>query len=348
MFDFHGVGGTAAGEEAHSGLSATSDADGFLVVYPQGLSDPDFGLHWNFLQAPNPEPNDVAFVNTLLDSLEASLCIDPFRVFSTGFSNGAAMSVRLACSLSNRIAAVAPVSGAYYPPDILSLNPAETCEDVAAVPILAFHGTADTTNPFAGGVGYGGLSSALLTRAADVERRVTDATTGERGRQESQVAADVRLIEYGSCRDGSVVQLYAVDGGYHAWPGPGAPGPDQEIDANDLIWAFILCAPGVPPVFSRRDRDSQRAARQGLDNVRNHYGLMASTEWRLPAAAGRRLVRAPEAGRGGVSAGSVRCSRTASAARARAAPSAAASAARRAGDWGLRGRFDSPTSAAHF
>ena len=36
------------------------------------------------------------------------------------------------------------------------------------------------------------------------------------GREESNATANVRFIEYSSCTDGAVVQLYAVDGGGHS------------------------------------------------------------------------------------------------------------------------------------
>jgi len=37
--------------------------------------------------------------------------IDPKRVYVTGISNGAIMSYRLACELSSKITAIAPVDG---------------------------------------------------------------------------------------------------------------------------------------------------------------------------------------------------------------------------------------------
>jgi hypothetical protein len=53
----------------------------------------------------------------------------------------------------------------------------------------------------------------------------------------------VRLIEYSSCADGTLVQLYAIDGGGHTWPGsfdvPGLGYTTQQIDATDLIWDFF-------------------------------------------------------------------------------------------------------------
>jgi hypothetical protein len=194
-------------------------------------------------------------MTSVLDALEAQLCIDQNSVFSTGMSNGAIMSVRLACSLSSRIAAIAPVAGAYYPPDALNINPAEMCPDKRPVPMIAFHGTADTVVPFNGGLG--GMSGTTnfrlpLDTTMPVENVMGDWSTHNgcaSGRQESQVSTEVRLVQYTACTSGAVVQLYAVDGGGHTWPGaidvPRLGYTTHQISATDLIWAFFAAHPFV-------------------------------------------------------------------------------------------------------
>ena len=122
---------------------------------PQGLGTtltPE--PHWNFttLGPLGPgAPDDVAFIDDLLNAVEAELCIDSARVFSTGFSVGAGLSVRLACDLSDRIAAIAPVSGVYFPPFNPRRIPEPGCLSTRPVPVIAFHGTADPGVPFEGG-----------------------------------------------------------------------------------------------------------------------------------------------------------------------------------------------------
>ncbi len=61
------------------------------------------------LTAANP---DIAFVDALIDEIGAELCIDLARVYAAGWSSGGQASSALACSLDERIAAVAPVAGA--------------------------------------------------------------------------------------------------------------------------------------------------------------------------------------------------------------------------------------------
>ena len=253
----------AATQEVYSGMSSKADANGFIVVYPQGIATPGINFtHFNAFQLAGPEPDDVAFASAMLDALTVQLCVDQTRVFSTGFSNGGLMSVRLACSLSARIAAIAPVAGAYYPPLALDLNPGENCPDTTPRPVIAFHGTADTTYPYSGGPG--GNSEFTLTfrlplddntPAQDVISDWSAHNGCTSGRQESQVGTEVRLIKYDSCVGDATVELYAVDGGGHTWPGasdvPELGYTTHQISATDLMWTFFMAHPLVQgPVSS--------------------------------------------------------------------------------------------------
>ena len=134
---FHGYGGGFWDLESAAGLSDAADAHGFVVAYPQGVGE---GPTWD-LQG----DSDTAFVIALIDELVASQCIDPTRVFATGFSMGGGMTNVLACRLADRFAAVAPVAA----------NHGETwggtCAPSRPVPIMAFHGTLDTFLPYEGG-----------------------------------------------------------------------------------------------------------------------------------------------------------------------------------------------------
>jgi len=256
VLNFHGAGSSPVAQEVYSGFSARADAENFIVAYPQGVTTANLAFtHFNAWQLGSPEPDDVAFADTLIDTLESALCIDTTHVFSTGISMGAIMSTRLACSLSNRIAAIAPVSGAYYPPNITFLNPAESCPGPRPVPLLAFHGTADTTIPFNGGPGLNGVLFRLPIDNTTPDEDVLSDWAAHDGcagsRQESPVDTEIRLITYGSCPGGAVVQLYAVDGGGHTWPGsfdlPSLGYTTHQIIATDLIWAFFAAHPFAAP-----------------------------------------------------------------------------------------------------
>ncbi len=107
--------------------------------------------------------NDTAFTSQILDALEAQLCLDSSRIFATGKSDGGGfVGDVLACdaTLSRRVAAFAPVSGAFYAPN--NTNNGAGCDPYTVVnacnnsrdniPMIEFHGGNDTVIPYVGGV----------------------------------------------------------------------------------------------------------------------------------------------------------------------------------------------------
>lgn len=107
---------------------------------------------------PNVTTDDLAFTSAILDELEEQYCIDVNRIYATGKSQGGGFVGVLACDsdMSTRIAAFSPVSGAFYQPDFESVCDANTvdieCDPGRSnVPILDFHGLADTTISYYGG-----------------------------------------------------------------------------------------------------------------------------------------------------------------------------------------------------
>ena len=98
--------------------------------------------------ADTPNPNDVddvKFTRALLDDLPKVVTADSKRVYATGISNGGILCYRLASELSDRVAAIAPVSG--------TMGMA-SCHPQRPVSVMHFHGTDDRFVPFNGGKGY--------------------------------------------------------------------------------------------------------------------------------------------------------------------------------------------------
>lgn len=73
-----------------------------IFVAPQGIDNA-----W-----PNTNGRDVTFVDDILRTVEAALCIDTTQRFSTGFSYGGGMSNALACARADVFRAVAVLNGA--------------------------------------------------------------------------------------------------------------------------------------------------------------------------------------------------------------------------------------------
>lgn len=236
---FHGGGGSAKQlEEDSSKMNPVADREGFLAVYPNGSG---VIKTWNggicCGRAVEDNVDDVAFVAALLDHLESKMCTDKRRIFATGMSNGGILSHRLACELSSRIAAVAPVAG--------TIGVSE-CKPTRAVPILHVHGSLDGHVPPQGGEGCGPSKTSFVSVPATMEgwRQRNGCGTETTSYLEQ---GDGKCAAYAGCR--APVVLCTIEGGGHSWPGgePKAGVADCPADgaqsstffASEAIWKFF-------------------------------------------------------------------------------------------------------------
>jgi polyhydroxybutyrate depolymerase len=97
----------ASALEAMTGLDSVAARRGFIVAYPSALNAQKWQLN------DHDGDDDVNHVRRLIDELDSTTCADADRVYLTGFSNGASFAFRAGCDLVDKVAAIAPVSGAY-------------------------------------------------------------------------------------------------------------------------------------------------------------------------------------------------------------------------------------------
>jgi polyhydroxybutyrate depolymerase len=262
VFDLHGSGRNGRQQALRSGLTALADRHGFLLANPNGgIADPDSPtdkFYWHVpgvplsdsVQMPANAPDDVQFFRDAIRQLEQAACVDPRRIYVTGFSGGGRMASALACELSDRIAATAPVSGLragvpragdFKAPDT------KTCEPHRAISIITFHGVHDPTNRFDGdGEPRWGYSvHAALERWGYID--------GCQGNpSEQMVSPHVTKVTYQGCRQTAELILYRTDapvehGGGHIWPHSSTSAQEStlaaeqvdQLDASALIWEFF-------------------------------------------------------------------------------------------------------------
>jgi len=214
VLDLHGSGGTAANQARTSRFEILAAREGFVVATLQAE-----GSLWN-VPVRNGRPDDVAYVSDAIDQVSARACIDPARVYATGFSGGARMSSLLACRLNSRIAAIAPMAGLRWP---------GPCEG-RAVPVLTLHGLADPQNTYEGHA---------IGRGAEWVESVPEALAG--WARHNHCAPDVifedppgplSTLRYQGCADGAEVRLIRIDDFPHDWA-------RDEIDATAAMWEFF-------------------------------------------------------------------------------------------------------------
>jgi polyhydroxybutyrate depolymerase len=266
---FHGGGGSIDGAVNMTGLDRTADAYGFIVVYPAGTGPhPDHFLTWNAGDccgsAAEKNVDDVGFVSKIIDFMIQNYHVDETRIYATGHSNGAQMCYRLACELSDRLAAIAANA---------SEGVFEPCRPAHAVPILHIHGTKDNCAKYDGGECGGcfqeffrglGIPMKDKTWACDsVEaavRKWAERNGCEPTRETMLVKGALTCERYPHPSSGADVELCTIQGGGHVWPG-GEYGPDccrrqpdgllckrwkeivgrmvPGVRANEIIWNFF-------------------------------------------------------------------------------------------------------------
>lgn len=242
LVSLHGQGSYGLQQIVYSDVRALADREGFLVVAPD-VAYPDTD-QWHTGAALGDTPadttiDDLGFVGRLLNRLEANLCVDADRVFATGISSGAFMASALACRMPNRIAAVATVAGSVFFDDPV------VCRSARAVPVLAFHGSADRNVPFPAQTfrRSGPRDSVVnhLRRWALRRNGCNESTTV------SVLAPDVSLRQW-ACPPSGATKLVRIQGGGHTWPGSPFEVPSlglttQQVSATDMAWRFFLRHP---------------------------------------------------------------------------------------------------------
>ncbi len=233
-------GGFGTGAQAEWSYHWDSEADGghFLVAYPDGLN-----RAWNAGtccgEPHNTDVDDVGFIKTMVAAVEKQIPIDAGRIFVTGMSNGAMMSLRLGCQ-TDLFTAIAPVAGTLV----------TACSRAHPTSVLQIHGTADDRVPYNGGPGktfaangaprVNGPSVASVNAAWRSIDACSPPTSNTAGSVTTETAA---------CPNGRTVELISIAGAGHQWPGgvpsplveniAGIAAPSTALDATDTIWQFF-------------------------------------------------------------------------------------------------------------
>lgn len=233
MFNFHGGGGNGMGMMLSTNdMRPIADTANFIAVYPSGS-----GGAW--MHKVPTTYNDIYFVEAIIDDLATEFNIDNDRVYACGYSEGGIFSYELACRLSNRIAAVASVSGSMMT-DTYRTNdygfPA--CSPSHPTAVMFIPGTIDM-NPHSM---YNGLLPYYMS-ASDISNYWKNHNNTAQSPIIVPVpntnTSDGSTVDRKTWENGdncvSVVEL-KVNNGDHDWPGTFG---NMDIDASQEIWKFV-------------------------------------------------------------------------------------------------------------
>jgi len=259
--------------DTHTRFETLADRDGFVVVYGNGLPDPEASQQkmaapkGGFLRgclAPHEgEGIDVTYVRRILDQLQKELPIDRKRVYATGLSAGGGLSFQLALEAPDLVAAVAPVAGLPFQPSgpwLQGCHPRPGFEHLSIAMLAAtddpeiaytpgpsrdypsarYPGMEQTRDAWLAGLGLAG--------PPEVDR-LPDRVTGDSYEpQTGRTTSTVERQRYRPAADGHELWFYKAIGMGHAWPNPTASWPglwswlgktNQDIDFADEAWTFF-------------------------------------------------------------------------------------------------------------
>jgi polyhydroxybutyrate depolymerase len=220
----------------------------FVLVFPEGLNN-----GWNDLGRPKNDQrdkvDDVAFVKALLADVQRKRAIDPKQIFATGHSNGGFFSYTAACMLPGVFAAIGPVAGS------MGTGLPALCEKPMPTSVMHVHGTQDPLVPIEGGRNPAGRSVPVRTalqhwaKAGQCRSGPTVTALPDKDPADS---TSVKHETYTGCGFGVAIELYAIQGAGHGWPGGAARAEaisrrlgraTKELDATAQLWRFFQAHP---------------------------------------------------------------------------------------------------------
>lgn len=243
IIDLHGFNSSGEDQRGYTEFVPIARKHNVIVVWPWSKWGEacKLGEGWKWNSELREGPDDVAYIDALIDTLFSRYAVDLTRIYVTGLSDGAFMTNTLGCELSDRIAAIAPVAGTISDAMLAQCNPTRP------IPVLQVYGTADQVIPWEGDANCG---------IASVDRMVEFWT------QNSGCLGDPVMTEYPDHHTGddskpemysytcssSNVQLLKIVGGGHNWPGSQTMLANnwsvtlpinQDVHASELIWEFF-------------------------------------------------------------------------------------------------------------
>jgi polyhydroxybutyrate depolymerase len=205
----HGLGASPGAVRHYYQTDLLAKEMGFLIAYPSGGQKRSWSA---------TGPDDIAYLDAVIDDLSARYPVDPKRIFVGGISNGGYMAYRYACERAERVAAIVVQAG-------VMRTDTSTCKPREPVAVLHAHGTSDRVLPYDGGLVLGTgpkVLSAHESTGAWVSLDHCDPTPDTHGApldliadEDPPIGTETTVEKWGGCRG---VELWTVHGGSHDPP----------------------------------------------------------------------------------------------------------------------------------
>jgi polyhydroxybutyrate depolymerase len=233
VISLHGGLATPKGQFHLTGFKTIADREKFIVVCPASKKIFHDGRD-------NKGIDDVKFIDQIIIYAINTYHADPQRVYVSGISNGGFLTSRLACELSNRIAAIAVVAA--------TMDEGEGYAPIKAMPVIYMHGTKDPVFSNKGGKIFGRQvysQDQVLKIWADLDKcgpKSVITTFPDAAHDGTSIIKE----EYTNPATGFKVVGYTIVNGGHTWPGGWQYLPKfiigkttKNLNASEEIWRFF-------------------------------------------------------------------------------------------------------------
>ena len=208
------------------------------VVYPENTGT------WDWDLKPAEKSKDIEFIRQMISTMETQYNVDNKRVYVTGYSSGAEMTYLLACTLSDKIAAFAPVCGN------MREEYMQGCHNCKPVPMLLVHGTEDPYEKWNGDPNKKMLSVDDVLKYWKSKNKNEPSETKEfiyphKDPNITATTAKLEITDYP--KDKTEVSILKIEGGGHTWPDSPTSvrietflgKTNYDVSANEIIWDFF-------------------------------------------------------------------------------------------------------------
>ncbi len=240
MLAFHGGQSNSVNFVVITGFNEVAEREGFMVAYPNAHEG-----HWrDGRNSPrfDQTTNDVLYVSLLIEKIKRIRNVDRRRIYTAGLSNGGFLVFRLACELSDKIAAYATVAATI--PEAYDPKPKEP------VSLLMIHGLKDKFIPWSGGrmLDATRITSVPKTFKFWKEHNQCESVKADVFADEANLKQEpklqIRCLKGQACKHNTSLELIVIPGAGHTWPGgfkqpPVILGPTNTIlKGSQVIWDF--------------------------------------------------------------------------------------------------------------
>ena len=236
IVNLHGFGGNKNALYDYSHFDVIAEENDVIVVYPQGYEN-SWNAGWCCGDAKDEGLDDVGFITELIEHVSSNFSVDSSRIYSSGHSNGCAMTHKLANEASEVFAAAGCM--ALY----LLESPSPTYTPVSLIEV---HGLLDQIIPY--GASY--PSSLYFDQSLDGEegaiQNIMDwgemnGCSGGTLPTIFEEYYDYSIMGYDDCDGDTEVQLVTLNFAAHAPYPSNSYFIDNPTNVNtvQIVWDFM-------------------------------------------------------------------------------------------------------------